>query len=31
MMYAGTWSLSRDMQPIDAAEVQIGDTFVEGV
>lgn len=30
MMYAGTQSLSRDMQKINANDVQIGDAYVQG-
>lgn len=30
MMYAGTWSLSEDMERISSSEVKIGDAFVQG-
>ncbi len=30
MMYAGTWSLSKDMNEIISSEVKIGDAFVQG-
>lgn len=30
MMYAGTTSLSRDMEKVDASNVQIGDVYVQG-
>ncbi len=30
MMYAGTWSLSKDMKMISSSKVNIGDAFVQG-
>jgi len=30
MMYAGTWSLSKDMKKISSTKMEIGDSFVQG-